>query len=386
MRLGLVIALHLVIATASAAPPAATRAGATAPIGIEARAESLFQSVDSLLKRGQAEQAVVALREGLALMPGQVDARLRLANLLIEQGRHGEALPEAQAALRPRPDIPAYDALLRAQRGAGSAIALAMAAEDAATRHPAHVPFIQAAIEALLAVKAADLALKYWQRLPKADQNAPRGQALLGAIHEANGSLAQAWRAYQVAAATEAQAKAALERLATQSLALDGRRYFPPPGWSLPPGTPLPGTPAQLIDTHSGARATLILMAKAKPDQALLQMLSQRLPMVPPDYLDVRLKAEKRKPTKPSSNSPSPGMSAPEFLQVKWLDCPGLICLEAGPDKEYAQLFSTLHAGAYDLRPGTLVILLEGARREQMQTAFKTLFAPANLIVDGGKP
>ncbi|MDP2431442.1 MAG: hypothetical protein Q8O33_05375 [Pseudomonadota bacterium] len=288
-----------------------------------------------------------------------------------------EALAEFHAAQRVRPDVATYTALLRALQAAGSPMDLAMSAEEAVARHPKERAFVWTAIEALLAVKAPERAMKYWDKLPRAEKNTSRGLWLLGAIHENNGATAQAYQAYQTAAQAEPEARKALARLAAHSLLLDGQRYFPPPGWSVEAGSP-----PQLLDMQNGMRATLTYMGKTKPLEAVRLTLSQALP-VSINHLNERLAPAKR-------NAPNgtKGQAAPEPIQVEWLACAGgnsLVCLEAGPDKDFPDSLPTLYLAALHLRAGTLVLVLEGASRNQAPTVLRTL-ADARRLAEEDKP
>lgn len=360
------------VQAAPAAPPE-PQLEVTEPVTAQAR----FKLAEELLAKGQVQRAIAALREGLVMAPAEVDARLRLANLLMAQRQTAEAVPELRTVLRLRPDAKTYEALVSALQTAGSPIDLAMTAEEALAHYPGQVALTRIAVEALIAVDAPDRALKYWQTLPQTGQTSARGQWLLGNIREANGQPEQAYTAYQLAAAAEPKAKVALARLGARSLALGGQRYFAPNGWSI-----LPGTPAQLVDAQSGARATLILLANIKPQQALLQALTQRLP-VPPETLAALLASSSNKPTAPAQNAPNAASREP--LRVELLDCPGLLCIEAGPNQEFTGLLPTLHAGVLDLNPGSLVIVLEDALRVQVQAVLKALFA-AGLVTEESKP
>lgn len=289
-----------------------------------------------------------------------------------------EALPELRAALRANPDAAAYAALLGALQKAGPPIDLAMSAEEAVARHPGERDFVWTASEALLDLRAPEPALKYWRMLPKAAQKTPRGLWLRGAIHEADGQITEAWRAYQTAAHEEPKAHEALARLASHSLSLEGQRYFPPPGWSVQAGPP-----AQLLDTQSGMRAALTFMSKTKPLDAVKLTLSQAL-FVSLDHVAELIAAGKRK-------APRGAAGQPTFdpIRIESLPCAGgnsLMCVEAGPSEDIPAPFPTLHVGALDLRrAGTLVIVVEDADRQSASSVLRTL-ADAGRITEESKP
>jgi hypothetical protein len=295
------------------------------------------------------------------------------------------SLQDLRLAVQQQPDAAAYEALLRGLReGGGSAIELAMTAEEAVARHPDNLIFLRYAVEALLAVDAPDLALQYWQRIPKAEHGAGWANLLLGGIHEANGRIVEAWRAFQAAAATEAQAKAALERLAARSIALDGQQYFPPQGW-----VPILANLAELFHETSGARASIALLSKTSPEAALLKTLERYVP-VPPQVLAAALA-----PAQPEA-APPPGETAPvpnglpndpglEFLRIERLACTGMICVEAGPGPDQADLLPRLQAAALAVGEDTLVVLVQGLERQQAIEALQAL-ASADRLVMGAKP
>jgi tetratricopeptide (TPR) repeat protein len=68
----------------------------------ELRANSINVTVDS--RRGELQRAERFLREALAMMPGDADARTRLGHALIELGRHKEAAAELRKAIEVKPD------------------------------------------------------------------------------------------------------------------------------------------------------------------------------------------------------------------------------------------------------------------------------------------
>lgn len=346
--------------------------GAQTPARAAPTAQTHFKAADGFASSGHAPLAIAALREGLALAPTDADARLRLARLLLEQNRYPEALPESRAALQLRPDPQTYAVLLGALRVAGSPIELAMTAEESLQRFPDQVVLLWPAIEALLAVRAPQRAISYWQMLPESEQDSPRGQWLQGAILEAEGKPAQAYRAYGAAAATLPQARSAQEKLAARSVALDGQRYFPPSGWSV-----LPGTPVQLFQSHNGMRVTLAFKRGTTPRDAVRQLLESRLPIAA-DVLAALLAPAgvKADPARPAS------------LRIDWLACADgatLLCLEATPDKETPGLFPTLHVAAVGLDSGSLVLVLEAADRNPALAALKVL-AGAGAVGEGSRP
>lgn len=364
---------------AGAQTPPAVRPEPKLPVTEPATAQARFKAAEELLAKGQSAQAINALREGLVMAPAEVEARLRLVNLLMAQQQPAQAVPELRTVLRLRPDAKTYEILLSALQTAGSPIDRAMTAEEALARYPGQVALTWTAVDALIAVGAPDRALKHWQTLPQAEQTSARGQWLLGGIHEAHGKSAQAYLAYQLAAGTEPRAKVALQRLAARSLPVDGHRYFAPNGWST-----LSGSPPLLIETQSGARATLTLWPSTKPQDALLQTLTKRLP-VPPEMLTELLMPAMGKPAALVKVSPSPDNSPPELLRIDRMDCSGVLCIEVSPNQAFTGLLPTLHAGVLDLNPGAWVIVLEGTQRVSAQAALKALFA-AGLVTEDGKP
>jgi len=365
-RLLLLLALAVWSSGASAQTPSAAGAEAPAP-------EALLKAAEAHLAAGRVESALAGLREVLVRRPDDHDLRLRLAGLLLDRQRHAEALPEIRRVLAARPDVAAHTAWLRALDAVGAPLERALAAEEAIRRHPGHVPFTWAAIEALSSVGAHDQALGHWRRLTKADQTSSRGQALLGAIHEAAGRLAEALAAYH-AAGDEPSARDALARLRGRALDLGGVLYFPPPGW-----TATPGAPPSLTDLRAGLLATPLWLAGTKPQEALRQALARHLPL-PADFPLGPAIAGKRKPASQTE--------AQDPLAVEPFACPGprpMLCVEAGPRKEFAGLLPRLHAGAAELRGGTLVVLLEGAERATVPAVLRAL-AGAPLLAEGMRP
>jgi tetratricopeptide (TPR) repeat protein len=335
--------------------------------------EVSLKTAEAHLTAGRIEPALASLREVLMQTPDNHDVRLRLSSVLIDRQRYGEALPELQRVLAARPDIAAHSAWLRALDAAGAPLERALAAEEAVRRHPEHVPFAWAAIEALVGMSAHDLALGYWRKLPKAEQASPLGQYLLGTLHEAAGRLAEALAAYR-AARDEPRAKAALVRLRGHALNLGGALYFPPAGWSLQPGEP-----RRLMDTRTGLLATPNWLARDKPPEALRNIIGQKL-LLQADYPLEQILSGKYKPAKETS--------PPDPLSIERFVCPGqrpMLCVEVGPRKEFVGLLPRFHAGAVDLRSGTLVVLLEGAERSAASGILRTL-GDALLQVDGGQP
>ncbi len=335
--------------------------------------EAMLKAVEQHLAAGRFEDAVKGLRELLLRKPDDHDLRLRLAGLLMDRQRYAEALPEIQRVRAARPDVAVYTSWLRALDAVGTPLDRALAAEEAAARHAGHVPFLWAATEALVALGLQERAQGYWRKLSKADQATPRGQYLLGAMHEAAGRLSEALAAYR-AARDEARAQAALTRLRGRALNLGGALYFPPAPWSL-----LPGEPARLTDPRAGHVATPYWLARSKPPEALRKILGQRLPLPADDPLEQALSG-KRKPGRETAT--------PEPLSIEPLACPGqrpMQCVEAGPGKAFAGLLPRLHAGAIDLRAGTLVVVLEGAGQAEAARALRVL-GDAPLLPEGGQP
>lgn len=335
--------------------------------------EVALKAADGHLAAGRIEPALASLRDALRQDPGNHDARLRLASVLMDRQRYAEALPEIRRVLATRPDVAAHTAWLRALDTVGAPLERALAAEEAARRHPGHIPFTWSAIEALVALKAHDQAQGYWRKLPKAEQASPRGQYLMGAIQEAAGRPADALAAYR-AAREEPRAQAALARLRERALNLGGPLYFPPAGWTL-----LPGEPTRLTDPRAGMVATLTWQARTKLHDALRSVLSQRLPL-PADYPLEQMLSSKRKSLKEAG--------PPDPLSVEPFACPGqrpMVCVEVGPRKDFAGLLPRFHAGAVELRGGTLVVLLEGGERTGAPGLLRIL-SDAPLLVEGGSP
>lgn len=332
-----------------------------------------LKAAEEHLAAGRFEPGLASLREALGQAPGNHDARLRLAAVLMDRQRYAEALPELRRVLAARPDVAAYTAWLRALDAVGAPVERALAAEEAAHRHPGHTPFIWSAIEALVTVKAYDQAQGYWRKLPKTEQSTPRGQYLLGAIQEGTGRQMEALAAYR-AALDEPRAQAALARLRGQALNLGGPLYFTPAGW-----TPLPGEPPRLMDPRTGHMATPSWQARAKPLEALRKVLGQRLPL-PADYPLEQVLSGKRKPAKEAA--------PPEPVNLEPFACPGqrpMLCVEVGPRQEFAGLLPRFQAGAVDLRAGTLVVMLEGAERSRASGLLRAL-VDAPVLVNGGQP
>lgn len=353
-------ALFLLLALTAGSGGAAQRAEGTGEPAAQGP-EAALRLAEEHLAAGRVEPALAALRQVLVQAPNQHDARLRLIEVLLDRQRHAEALPEIQRLLTARPDVAAHAAWLRALEAVGSPLERALAAEEAVRRHPGHLPFTWAAVEALIAVGAHEQALGYWRKLPKAEQASARGLYLLGAAHEAAGRPAEAVAAWR-AARGEPRAEAALARLRARALDLGGVLYLPPPGWR-----PLPGVPPRLTDPASGALATPAWQARSKAAEALRRVVGQRLPL-PADLPLEPVAAGKRKPAKDAA--------PPDPVGIEPLACPGqppMVCLALGPRQEYAGLLPRFQAGVVEQRTGSLVWLLEGAEPVQAPALLRAL-------------
>jgi tetratricopeptide (TPR) repeat protein len=86
------------------APPATSSAAATLPPPSTATAASLLERADALAAGPRPAEALPLYRELLAVEPGHVDARVRLAQLLIQHDELEPALTLLAEALRNAPD------------------------------------------------------------------------------------------------------------------------------------------------------------------------------------------------------------------------------------------------------------------------------------------
>lgn len=334
---------------------------------------ALLKTAEAHLAAGRIEPGLASLREALAQAPGNHDARLRLAGVLMDRNRYAEALPELRRVLAARPDVAVHTAWLHALDAVGAPVERALAAEEAVRRHPGHYPFVWSATEALVAVEAPDLALSYWRRLPKTDQSTPRGQYLLGAIHEGSGRLVDALAAYRLGR-NEPRAQAALARLQTRAVNLGGPLFYPPKNWVLQSGEP-----PRLTDLRFGVQVMPTWLARTNTQEALRKVIGQRL-YLPADYPLEQMLSGKRKPAK--------DLVPPDPLSIEPFACPGqrpMVCVEVGPRKEFAGLLPRFQAGAIELRTGTLVVVLEGTEASKAAGLLRAL-ADAPILVDGGQP
>lgn len=329
-------------------------------------AEQLFRDAAKLIGEKQTARAIDALQRGLKLAPDNTPARLQLADLLLAGGRAGEAATLLRAAARS--DAALDERLLKALQASASPIELAMAAEAAVARHPTHPVLLDMAVDALLAVGAHERANSYWQKLPPAERERPAALWQLGRLHEAADRPAQAWAAYNRAAAGEPRARTALQKLAERQLLIDGWRYFPPPGWTIL----LPGS-GLMIERDSGIQARLTRQRASNPATAAAASLGPRLPLAP-EQLGALLGR--------------PGETTDGPVQLTVSDClatKGGTCVHAGPAKGFAGMLPEMLLAAVPLGTDVLLVSIDNAAPPAALAALRQLARAERLDRGDGK-
>jgi hypothetical protein len=337
-----------------------------APVNAPLSAESLFKQAQALTAQKQPDQAIAAWQQGLTLAPVNDNARLQLATVLIQQRRAVEAIQTLRPALQSSTDLVIFETLLNALRSAGSPIDLAMTAEEAVAKHPTHTGLLLTATEALLAVDATDRAFTYWQKLPQTAQTATHAQWLLGRIHETKAKPALAWAAYTKAAVDQPKAKAALQRLSAQSMALSGWRYFAPPKWVV-----VRGEEATVQNLANGTRASLRLMPKTTVNQAIQAAILQRLPL---PFEDIAALLTQPKP------------DAQALVQLTRLPCPNTdtnICVHVGANAAFSGLLPEVLVGVRILDNDAMTVSIDNSDRNIALQALIALSQKALLVPEG---
>lgn len=329
-------------------------------------AEQLFRDATTLLEQKQTGRAIDALQRGLKQAPDNALARLKLADLLLDNGRAGEAATLLRSAAQA--DAALDERLLKALQASASPIELAMAAEAAVARHPAHPVLLGMAVDALLAVGAHERASSYWQKLPPAERERPTALWQLGRLHEAADRPVAAWAAHSRAAAGEPRARAALQKLAGRQLLLDGWRYFPPAGWTI-----LLSGSGLLIERDSGILARITRSQASTPTQAATASLAPRLPLAP-ERLTALLG--------------DPGETTDGPLQLTVSDClaaKGSTCVQVAPASGFAGMLPEILLAATPLGTDVLLVSIDNATPSAALAALRQLARAERLDRGDGK-
>lgn len=324
---------------------------------VYATVDSLLADARLLVQQQQMEQAAATLRQALLLEAEHPEARSLLVDLLIQQDRAAEAVVLMNSRRGSGLNVVGFERLLAALQSAGATYELAMTAEEAVAAYPERVGFLTIAVEALLDVEAHDQAWGYWARVPQAERETPHAQWLLGRMHEVRDQPALAWGAYQQAAPLEARAAEALLRLEGQRLMLGGWHYFVAPQWVV-----LSAAEGLLLDTSSGAQASVRIVPAIVPVAALEQALSQSLPLAPEDL---------------SALLAGKVASDPEdWIQLATLSCSSAedaLCVHAGPSSGFAGLFPDIYLVAIQAGNDVLLVSVEAGSREESVSALELL-------------
>ncbi len=329
-------------------------------------AEQLFRDATRLIGEKQTARAIDTLQRGLKLAPDNAQARLQLADLLLAGGRAGEAATLLRSVARS--DAALDERLLKALQASASPIELAMAAEAAVARHPAHPVLLGMAVDALLAVGAHERANGYWQKLPPAERERPAALWQLGRLHEAADRPAEAWATYSRAAAGEPRARAALQKLAERQLLIDGWRYFPPAGWTIL----LPGS-GLLIERDSGVQARITRQRASTPATAAATSLAPRLPLAPE-----RLSALLGRP----------GETTDGPVQLTVSDClatKGSTCVQVAPASGFTGMLPEIFLAAVPLGTDVLLVSIDNAAPPTALAALRQLARAERLDRGDGK-
>lgn len=325
-------------------------------------AEQLFRDATTLLEQKQTGRAIDALQRGLMLAPKNPEARLLLADLLIQNGRPGEAAAVLHSANTGTDTAAIDERLLKALQASASPLQLAMTAEAVVARHPENAVLLNIAVEAMLGVDAHERAMAYWQKLSPTEQGRPTARWLLGRIHEAADRPAEAWAAYTLAAGEEPRAQSARQRLSERLVVLDGWRYFPPRDWALL----LPGGDI-LVDRSSGIQARVALIRGSTPMQAAEASLAPRLPISRQQL--ARLLSQ-------SSETPT------ELVQITFSNClagDAGRCIHAGPTKAFAGLLPEVQMATVQLGSDVLIVSIDNADRPAAFAALQALGRPERI-------
>jgi len=331
-------------------------------------AEQLFSEAKTQRQQKQTERAIVSLQRGLTLAPKNREARLLLADLLIDSGRTGEAAAILRSASTEHDTAASDERLLKALQASASPLELAMTAEAVVARHPENAALLNIAVEAMLGVDAHERAMAYWQKLSPTEQDRPTARWLLGRIHEAADRSAEAWAAYTQAAGEEPRAQSARQRLSERLVVLDGWRYFPPRDWALL----LPGGDI-LIDRSSGIQARVALIRGSTPMLAAEASLAPRLP-ISRQQLATLLSQSGEAPT--------------ELVQITFSNClagDAGRCIHAGPTEAFAGLLPEVQIATVQLGPDVLVVSIDNVDRPAALAALKLLGRPAQLYRGEGR-
>jgi tetratricopeptide (TPR) repeat protein len=235
-------------------------------------ADDLFKEAQTILEKNPGEAARL-LKQGLTMKPDAFPARQQLATLYEKQKQWGFAITEYEIVNRAAGTAESFLALANALARAGYTVEAAIKAEEGAVKYPSHGALQLLAGEQLVASGQFKKAVPYLKRAADLTPKIAQIPALLGQIHEKEGKMIDAMKAYRQALALDKNQKDALSgeaRLKTRSVARPGFIVVLPDGW-------LPSERG-IWNPSTGQDITMIVSDKALPVDVATRLILERVP------------------------------------------------------------------------------------------------------------